>query len=220
MHMVAQGSFESHADTRIYLAAHNAFRLATTRFVDATEKLEPSALQNMIGSHWSFYAAVLHHHHHSEDDSIFPALLAARPDMDALVKHLEDEHHQLIPAMEAADSAISAFEKQPDKSHQKTMHDAVVAVRDMFLPHLDIEDEQILPAIAESIKPKDWVRLDSAALKSIPRKHLPTAVGAIDEVIQGLKKGKRPPPPPLPIRLMLALSWRKKWSTWVKPLLT
>ena len=99
------------------------------------------------------------------------------------------------------------------------MHDGVVAVRELFFPHLDIEDEKILPAIAESIPPKEWDRMDKAALKSIPREYLPTAVGALDEFIQGLPKEERPPAPPPPIRVMLALSWRKKWSSWVKPLL-
>jgi len=47
--MVAQGSSNSRADTRVYEVAHNAFRLATTRLVDATEKLEPSVLQGIIG---------------------------------------------------------------------------------------------------------------------------------------------------------------------------
>jgi hemerythrin-like domain-containing protein len=217
--MVGQGTSKSQADTRVYAVVHDAFRLVTTRLVDATEKLEPSALQPMIGSHWSFYDAVLHYHHHSEDDSIFPALLAVRPDMDALIRRLEDDHQQLIRALEAVDSAISSFEQQPDEAHQKTMHDAMVEVRDAFFPHLDLEDEQIIPAIAESVPPKEWDRLDKAALKSIPRDHLPRAVGAIDEIVQGLAKEDQPPPPPLPIRLMLALSWRKKWSTWVQPLL-
>jgi hypothetical protein len=36
------------------------------------------------------------------------------------------------------------------------MHDAMVVVRDLFFPDLDIEDAQILPAIAESIPPKEW----------------------------------------------------------------
>ena len=95
----------------------------------------------------------------------------------------------------------------------------MVAVREMFFPHLDIEDAEILPRIAESMPPKEWDRLDKAALKSIPKEHLPTAVGALDEVIRGMAKEEQPPPPPPPIRLMLALSWRKKWSVWVKPLL-
>jgi hemerythrin-like domain-containing protein len=217
--MVAERSSDSYADTRLYLVVHNAFRLMTTRFVDATEKVESSALEHMIGSRWSVYAALLHEHHHNEDDSIFPALLAARPDMNELVTRLEDDHQQLIATMEVVDSAVSAFDESPDAEHQKAMHEALVAVRDLFFPHLDTEDEQILPAIAESIPPGEWERLDKAALKAIPRQYLPTAVGALDEVIAGIAKDERPPPPPLPIRLMLALSWRKKYSIWMKPLL-
>src|SRR6516225_3096839 len=108
--MVTQGSPKTRADTRVYEVAHKAFRLGTTRLVEATEKREPSVLQGSIGSHWAFYAAVLHHHHRTEDDSIFPALLAVRPDLDSLIKTLENEHNELIGAMEAVDSAISAFD--------------------------------------------------------------------------------------------------------------
>ena len=216
--MVTEHTSDSRADTRLYLIVHNTFRLMTTRFVDASEKLEPSALEHMIGSRWSVYAALLHEHHHNEDDSIFPALVAARPDMKPLVTRLEDDHHQLIAAMETVEAAVSAFDESPDTEHQQTMHEAMRAVRDLFFPHLDTEDEQILPAISESIPPKEWERLDKAALKAIPRQYLPTAVGALDEVIREVPKDEQPPPPPLPIRAMLALSWRNKYSLWVKPL--
>jgi len=209
----------SEADTRVYRVVHDVFRLATNRLVDSSEKLDPSALQPVIGPYWSFYAAVLHHHHHTEDASIFPALLAVRPDMAAFIEALEGDHRRLIQTMDAVDSAVSAFDKQPDASHQKAIWDAAVGVREMFFPHLDSEDEKILPAIAKSVPPKEWDRLDKAALKSIPKEHLPRAVGALDEVIQQLPKQEQPPPPPPPIRLMLAVSWRKKWSTWVKPLI-
>jgi hemerythrin-like domain-containing protein len=208
----------AHADTRIYAVVHNVFRRTTTLLADTTERLEPSALQPMFRSRWDFYAAVLHHHHEVEDDSIFPALLAARPDMHELVTTLEDDHQQLIPAMNAVESALQAFEVQPDQVHQQALHEALVAVQEMFLPHLDIEDEKILPAIAESVPPKEWDRLDEAALKSIPRERLPLAVGAIDAFVRDLPDGEQPPPPPVPLRVMLMLSWRKKWSAWVKPL--
>jgi hemerythrin-like domain-containing protein len=207
------------ADIRVYQVAHDAFRLATNRLVDATKKLEPTDLQTIIGSHWSFYSAVLHHHHHTEDDSIFPALVAVRPDMGSLIDSLEGEHQELVGCMDAVESAVSGFAAQPDAAHQAHVHDAMVAVRDMFLPHLDIEDAQILPAVAESVPPKEWERIDKAVLRSIPRQQLPLAVGALDEIIQGMAKEQQPPPPPPPIRLMLALSWRKKWGAWVEPLL-
>jgi hemerythrin-like domain-containing protein len=214
--MIAQTS--SQADTRVYQVVHDVFRLATNRLVDAAEKLEPSALQPVIGQYWNFYAAVLHHHHHNEDESIFPVLLAVRPDMADFIKTLEDDHRQLIRSMDDVDSAIAGFDLQPDASHQKAVWDAAVGVREMFFPHLDAEDERILPAVAQSIPPKEWTSLDRAALKSIPREYLPRAVAALDEIIQKLPKGDQPPPPPPPIRVMLAVSWRKKWSAFVQPL--
>lgn len=141
--------------------------------------------------------------------------------MDTLIEGLEGDHKQLVGAMEAVDLAVAAFDSQPDGAHQAKLHHAMVAVREMFFPHLDVEDAQILPAIAESMPPEQWDRLDKEALKSIPRKNLPLAVGALDNVIGGMAKENRPPPPPppLPLRLMLALSWRNKWSAWMKPLL-
>ena len=173
----------------------------------------------MIGPQWDFYTAILHHHHHTEDVSVFPALVAVRPEMRSTIDLLEDEHVELAPNIDAVEAAVAAFVKRPDAATQEAVHEALVALRDWFFPHLDLEDEKILPAIAESIPPKQWDQLDKAALKSIPRKHLPSAVGALDEVIRSLPEQDRPAPPPPPIRIMLSLSWRKQWMARVKPFL-
>ena len=218
--MTSHTSSEPLADTRLYQAVHRAFRLATTRLVDATEKVEPSALQPIIGKRWTFYETVLHQHHHDEDASVFPALLVVRPDLQALVEQLEDDHRQLIPTMDMVSAAVTAFDAEPDPVHQTTLHDGLTSLRDLFFPHLDVEDAQILPACGESIPPTEWERIDQAALKSIPREHLPHAIASLDEVIRGLPEDERPLPPPLPIRLMLAVSWRRRWTQWWKPLLS
>jgi hemerythrin-like domain-containing protein len=195
------------------------FRQSTTRLVDATAKLEPSALEPVMRPHWDFYTAILHHHHHTEDVSVFPALVAVRPDMRPTIDMLEDEHVELGPNLDAVETAVAAFVKRPDRATQEPVHDALVTLRDWFFPHLDLEDEKILPAIAESIPSKQWKKLDKAALKSIPRTYLPAAVGALDEVIRTLPPQDRPAPPPPPIQIMLALSWRKQWKARVTPLL-
>jgi hemerythrin-like domain-containing protein len=208
----------SQADTRVYRVVHEMFRLATTRLVMATETLKPAELQPLIGMHWGFFAAVLDHHHHTEDVTIFPALLAQRPDMAAFMEKLELDHEQLILAVQLADTAVSDFVQRPDERRQRAMHDAIVVVREAFFPHLDAEDEGILPAIATSIPAKVWERMDKEALKTVPRKHLANAVAALDEVIRTLPGTERPVPPPPPIRIMLALSWRRKWSAAMKSL--
>ena len=209
----------SQTDIRLYRVVHETFRRLTTRLVDATARLEPSVLPPVIRPYWDFYTAILHHHHHTEDVSIFPALLAVRPEMRPTIDMLEDEHVELGPNIDAVEAAVATFVNRPDASAQRAMHDAIVSLREWFFPHLDVEDEKILPAIAESIPPKHWKRLDKAALKSIPPKHLAFAVAALDEVIQSLPDEDRPSSPPPPIRLMLAVSWRKRWAAVVQPFL-
>jgi hemerythrin-like domain-containing protein len=219
MSTVHQAFSQQHADMRLYRVVHEAFRLATTRLVDATEELEPSALRPIIGPRWGFYAAILHHHHRHEDHRVFPALLAVRPEMATLIDRLADDHVQLVRAMDAVDAAVTMFGDHPDAAHQKAVHDALIAVRDSFFPHLDVEDADVIPACATSFSPMEWDRIDQEALKSIPRHHQATAAGALDEVIRRLPQQERPPSPPPPIRLMLALWWRRKWAAWSKPLL-
>jgi len=209
----------SQTDIRLYRVVHEMFRLSTTRLVDATAKMEPSALAPVIRPQWDFYTAILHHHHHTEDLSIFPALAAVRPGIRPTIDLLEDEHVELAPNIDAVEVAVAAFVKRPDAATQHAVHEALVALRDWFFPHLDLEDEKILPAVAESIPPKQWAQMDKAALKSIPRKHLPSAVAALDEVIRSLPQQDRPAPPPPPIRIMLSLAWRKRWMARVKPFL-
>jgi Hemerythrin HHE cation binding domain len=79
-----------HADVRLLQIVHKTFRLATTRMVDASAKLEPSKLRPAIVQYWEFYAAVLHHHHHTEDTVAFPALVAQRPEFAMLIGTLLD----------------------------------------------------------------------------------------------------------------------------------
>jgi hypothetical protein len=44
--------------------------------------------------------------------------------------------------------------------------------------------------------------------------------GALDEVVRGLPKEQRPPPPPMMVRVLVAVSWRKRYGKFVEPLVT
>jgi hypothetical protein len=49
---------------------------------------------------------------------------------------------------------------------------------------------------------------------------MPYAVGALDETIRSTPEAERPKGPPLPVKIFLALSWRKKWAGLSEPLRT
>jgi hypothetical protein len=37
--------------------------------------------------------------------------------------------------------------------------------------------------------------------------------------VRGLPRAQWPPPPPIPVRVMIAVSWRKRYQKFVEPLM-
>ncbi|HTU37739.1 MAG TPA: hemerythrin domain-containing protein [Acidimicrobiales bacterium] len=207
------------ADIRLIQVVHNTFRTGLARMVDATARLEPPALQSSIGPYWEFYAAILDYHHHNEDTEDFPTLIRSYPDCQPLIDELEAEHQQMIGIMKKISGAVDAFQKTPDTAGRDGINAATVELRDLFFPHLDREDAEVFPLYAKWIPHDEWARLETKALRGIPKPQMPYAVGALDETIRSTPEDDRPDNPPLPVRVMLSLSWRKKWAGLVQPLL-
>ena len=207
------------ADTRLLQAVHKTFRLNTTRLVDATAKLEPADLETTIGPYWDFFSGILHYHHHTEDTEEFPVLAGVYPDIKPLVEELGRDHEKLVGVIDGIDAAVKDFQKQPDASRRDAIHTAALELQGLFFAHLDIEDTKVIPMFAKWIPADQWAQMDAKALRGIPKPLLPYAVGALDEVIRSLPEAERPSPPPVPVRVFLALSWRKKWAGLSKPIL-
>jgi hypothetical protein len=209
---------EKHADTREYLLVHQSLRVTLDRFVDATAKREPVELATVIGPRWRLFARGLHTHHEHEDDAFFPAIASHCPDVAPLVAQLTEEHHELVALLDVVDRAVDAFEAQPDAAHQQAVHDAIAAVRDQLVPHLDVEDAKLLPAAAATVDAREWKRLSRDAMRAVPKQDLPIVAGILDEVARSLPSNERPPPPPLLVRFLIATSWRKRYVEFVAPL--
>ena len=62
--------------------------------------------------------------------------------------------------------------------------------------------------------------MSEQAFRSLDKKDLPVVAGALDEVVRGLPKEQRPPPPPLMVRVLVAVSWRKRYAKFIDPLVT
>ena len=217
---MANGTNGNGSDIRLIQAVHNTFRLALTRLIDATAKLEPAALQPYIGQYWTFCSVMLDYHHHNEDDEDFPLLVSYYPDIQPLVDELGADHRQMVDIMAKIDAAVESFQKTPDVAGRDAINAGVVELRDLFFPHLDREDAEVLPMYAKWIPHDVWAKLETKALKGIPKSQMAYAVGAIDETISSTPKADQPDGPPLPVKIFLSLSWRKKWAGLVQPLLT
>jgi len=206
------------ADNREYLVVHQTLRVLLDRFARATERLEPAQLAAVIEDRWALFARGLHHHHEGEDNSFFPCIAAVRPDVVPLIDELVHEHEELVARLDAVDAAVATLVAQPNDENKKVLHDAIVEVQSQLVPHLDVEDAKLLPAAAESVDAKEWARLGREAMRSLPKDDLPVIAGALDEVVRSLPREQWPPPPPIPVRVMIAVSWRKRYQKFAEPL--
>jgi hemerythrin-like domain-containing protein len=152
-----------HADTREYLVVHEILRVVLDRFVSAAERLDAARLGAVIGDRWRLFARGLHNHHEHEDTAFFPAIVRARPDVEPLVEQLEREHQELVARLDALDSAVDSLEAEPTDANRRAVRDSIAAVRDQLVPHLDVDDAQLVPVAAASVDARDWKRLSNDA---------------------------------------------------------
>ena len=108
-----------HADIREYLVVHQTLRVILSRFVNATERIDPAVLATVLPSRWELFARSLHHHHEAEDTLFFPAIARARPDMKTLIEELELQHQQLVVRLDAVDAAVSGLAANPATRHAR-----------------------------------------------------------------------------------------------------
>jgi hypothetical protein len=209
---------EQHADIRLYLVVHQSLRLTLDRFVSAAERLDAPTLAAVIADRWPVLERGLHNHHEHEDSDFFPMIAAASPDQLPLIEQLEREHHELVALLDAVDTAIAALVDHPTDDTRRGVRDSIAAVRDTLVPHLDVEDEKLLPAAAMAVDSKAWDDASERALRSTAKADMPIVAGILDEVARSLPREQQPPPPPLPLRVMLALAWRRRYARFIAPL--
>jgi Hemerythrin HHE cation binding domain len=145
-------------------------------------------------------------------------IAAASPDQLPLIEQLEREHQELVALLNAVDAAVAALVAAPSDATRVAVHDTIAAVRDTLVPHLDIEDEELLPAADATVDPVKWEEASDRALRSTPKADMPIVAGILDEVTRTLPPERQPPPPPLALRMMLALAWRRRYAKFVEPL--
>ena len=208
------------ADIRLFLVVHETFRRYLRRIAAAAAAIPPgdTARADEVGERWAFFERTLTHHHEGEDATMFPALLAHRPEFEQVRGELHADHEVVAGEMQAVDAAFSALPSRCDAAAVSSLAATLAALEQTLVPHLDREDAEVLPMIADGIPPAEWDELSEEQLTSIPKHDLGFAVAALDETMATVPDDERPPPPPLPVRLMLAVSWRRRWRKFMAPL--
>ncbi len=102
-------------------------------------------------------------HHEGEEALVFPLLRERCADAGPLMDEMLGQHQQVVQLLSDAESSLAAW-RSGDAGAQARLAEQLQALHDTLVPHLDTEEEQVLPLCAGNLSPVEWGALPGHAL--------------------------------------------------------
>jgi hypothetical protein len=120
-------------------------------------------------------------HHEAEDDLMWPKLLDRSPAWASLVEDLISDHEQIHESLETAETALARWASSADLARAHALTSALANLADGLIPHLDREDEEIIPLCSEHLSTEEWGEMPGHALRAFDGDKVWLILGLIRE---------------------------------------
>ena len=144
---------------QMLLAVHSEIR----RDLERVQKLAEAALDGLPAEElresleeirrdsilWRLRVGCLRHcrfvdsHHNAEDGLFFPELRAANPAIGSVIDRLEADHRRVSDDLDVVEAAAKALADDESQDARQAVADALVALGDNLLAHLDYEERNL-----------------------------------------------------------------------------
>lgn len=100
-------------------------------------------------------------HHPKETELLFPRVVQAVPELGVAVARLDRDHEYTERAVRDLLQSLTAWELVGE-SRRQAFVDALTRYVNLYLAHLQLEEQEILPAALQHLSEADWEALDAA----------------------------------------------------------
>lgn len=100
-------------------------------------------------------------HHPKETDLLFPRVAAAAPETVAAITRLDHDHEYTEKAVRDLLHLLVAWEMMGE-SRREAFTQTFKRYVDLYLAHMRMEEEEVLPAAVKYLTSEDWQALDAA----------------------------------------------------------
>jgi hemerythrin-like domain-containing protein/uncharacterized protein YndB with AHSA1/START domain len=148
------------ADTSLMRIVHDGLRrdLARAQHALATAPYPEDDQRAAIASHLGWLTDFLHRHHEAEDEGLYPLVRRRSPAAAALLDLMDEDHKRIGPAMTGLASAAAAYADSAEAREQALR--ALDELSGLLLPHLDREENQMMPLVSAAITEAEWQQWD------------------------------------------------------------
>jgi hypothetical protein len=209
-------------DVREMAIIHRLFRdgyAESARLVRAAPA--PSAGRvTFLADHIDFGLAALHHHHEVEDELFYPVLIKRVPEQAEMLENVDEEHQAIKVALDAAAAASAAWRVRPSAETGEALAAALDHLNATAQPHLDDEEQKVMPLAAVTFTQKEWDDFGKAAGAWIPTNKKVIAFGLLTEMLGEADLAHMRKQLPAVIRMLSPLLIERPWKKYAATLRT
>lgn len=171
------------ADTSDMYAIHRVFRNALGRGPDlVVHAADDPARTELVGSYLDNVLRMLHAHHEGEDELLTPRLeTRCAPGEVEDVRRIADQHDAVLGSLSATEQLLATWRAQPTPDTTEALRGALGELHDVLCPHLDEEEQVVLPIAARHIDVAEWGELPGHAMRTFTGDKLWLVLGLVRE---------------------------------------
>jgi hemerythrin-like domain-containing protein len=114
----------------------------------------------VVADHLEMVHRHLHHHHTAEDELIWPKLLERVPEEIApLVRTMESQHAVVDRLQEQVTALLPRWRESAGEADRQRLADLHDRLHDSLVEHLDLEEAEMLPVVAQTLTWEEWHEL-------------------------------------------------------------
>lgn len=159
-------------DVRMMAVAHTSFRRELKLSVPAVRSVAPGDIRRagQVAEHVELFLDLVHHHHTIEDELLWDRLTARVPDQLApLITQMEDQHTEVARLLGRCPTLVSAWRSSASATDRTRLADHLSELSAALCEHLDTEEAQVLPLMAQHITPEEWQHFTERGMEAIPK---------------------------------------------------
>lgn len=174
--------------TQDMIALHRIFRIALDNAPQAIGGVAQGDTERagLVASYYFNVLRLLHGHHEGEDELIWPRLYDRCPEQAQAVELIAGQHREVVPLIGTACKQVEQWSGTADQADGEDVLATFSHLQDALVPHLDQEEQVVLPLCSRYIKQEEWDELPTHGMKTFD--------GDKPWLIMGLVREQMPPP--------------------------
>ncbi len=169
-------------DTTDMFAVHGVFRDSLGAAPTLVGGIAPGDAERvaLIANYYENILSFLEAHHDGEEKLVFPLLRERCAGDDALIDHMDEQHHEALALLEEAKASLAAW-PGGDAAAQKAAQARLDELCSHLLEHLGEEEQKVLPLATEHLSMEEWGALPGHGLANFHGDKIWLILGLIQE---------------------------------------